>query len=138
MRILVTGGAGLIGSHVAEDYAKKGEEVIVLDNLIRSQLFGYSKESVEYNWNYLFRYQNITRIKGDVCSEENILSAISKGVDLVVHTAAQPGLPSSVRMPNDDFQINAFGTLNVLECLRKKVLKQLLFTVQPIRSTEKM
>lgn len=119
-RILVTGGAGLIGSHVAEYYAKKGEEVVILDNLMRSQLFSYPKESVEYNWNYLARYDNVTRIKGDVRNEEEVIKAIGKGVDLVVHTAAQPGVPSSVRMPKDDFQINAFGTLNVLECVRKK------------------
>ncbi|MDI6642164.1 MAG: NAD-dependent epimerase/dehydratase family protein, partial [Elusimicrobiota bacterium] len=53
MKVLVTGGAGLVGSHTAEFYAKKGDEVIVLDNLMRSQLFGYNKESVEFNWNYL-------------------------------------------------------------------------------------
>ncbi|HDZ37026.1 MAG TPA: NAD-dependent epimerase/dehydratase family protein, partial [Marinobacter sp.] len=53
MRILITGGAGLVGSHAAEYYAKKGKEVIVLDNLMRSQLFGYDKKSVEYNWRWL-------------------------------------------------------------------------------------
>ena len=53
MRILITGGAGMIGSHAAEYYAKNGNDVIVLDNLMRSSLFGCEKESVEYNWNYL-------------------------------------------------------------------------------------
>ena len=43
----------MVGSHAAEFYAKKGEEVIVFDNLMRSKLFGYDKKSVEYNWNYL-------------------------------------------------------------------------------------
>ena len=47
MRILITGGAGMVGSHAAEYYQKKGNEVIVLDNLMRSSLFGYDKESVE-------------------------------------------------------------------------------------------
>ena len=46
--------------------------------------------------------------------------AVGSGVDIVIHTAAQPGVPSSVREPREDFDINAFGTLNVLECLRKK------------------
>ncbi len=120
MKILVTGGAGMVGSHTAEYYARKGNEVIVLDNLMRSQLFSSKKESVEYNWHYLTKYTNIKRIKGDVRSEEDVSGAIGKGVDLVVHTAAQPGVPSSVRRPREDFSINAAGTFNVLECLRQK------------------
>ncbi|MFC1524877.1 NAD-dependent epimerase/dehydratase family protein [Planctomycetota bacterium] len=120
MKILVTGGAGMIGSHTAEYYARKGDEVIVLDNLMRSQLFNSDKESVEYNWHYLTKYANVKRIKGDVRSEEDVSGAIGQGVDLVIHTAAQPGVPSSVRRPREDFSINAAGTLNVLECLRQK------------------
>ena len=119
-KILVTGGAGLVGSHTAEYYAKRGDEVIALDNLMRSRLFGYDKKSVEYNWNYLAKYKNIERIKGDVRSKEDVYKAIGKGVDVVIHTAGQPGVPLSVRIPREDFDINAFGTLNVLECLRQK------------------
>ena len=119
-RILVTGGAGLVGSHTAEYYAKGGNKVVILDNLMRSRLFNYDKESVEYNWNYLDRYENIRKIKGDVRNKEDVNKAIGEGIDVVVHTAAQPGVPSSVRMPREDFDINAFGTLNVLECLRQK------------------
>ena len=59
MRVLITGGAGLVGSHAAEYYAGRQEEVIVLDNLMRSKLFEYDKKSVEYNWNYLKKYKNI-------------------------------------------------------------------------------
>lgn len=117
-RVLVTGGAGLVGSHTAEYYAKKDYEVIVLDNLMRSQLFGYDKQSVEHNWNYLGKYRNIKRIKGDIRNEEDVRKAMGDGVDIIAHTAGQPGVPSSVRMPKEDFSINAFGTLNVLECAR--------------------
>ena len=119
-RILVTGGAGLVGSHTAEYYAKNDNKVIVLDNLMRSQLFGYDKKSVEYNWDYLTKYKNIEKIKGDVRNEKDVYRAIGKGVDAVIHTAAQPGIPLSMRIPREDFDINAFGTLNVLECLRQK------------------
>lgn len=119
MRVLVTGGAGLVGSHVAEYYATRGKEVIVLDNLMRSQLFGYDKKSVEYNWNWLKQYQNIRLIKGDVRNEEDVNRAIGQGVNVVIHTAGQPGVPLSIRIPKEDFSINAFGTLNVLERVRK-------------------
>ena len=120
MRVLITGGAGLVGSHAAEYYAKKNEEVVVLDNLMRSKLFGYDKKSVEFNWNYLKKYKNVERVKGDVRDEKDVLNAIGKGVDLCIHTAGQPGVPLSCRIPVEDFSINAFGTLNVLECIRKK------------------
>jgi len=120
MKVLVTGGAGMVGSHTAEYYAKKGDEVIVLDNLMRSKLFGYDKESVEYNWNYLTKYRSIKRIKGDVRIKRDVMEAIGKGVDVVIHAAGQPGVPLSVRIPEEDFSINAYGTLNVLECIRQK------------------
>lgn len=118
MKILITGGAGLVGSHAAEFYAKRGDEVIVIDNLMRSKLFGYKKESVEYNWNYLSNLKNIQKIKGDVREEKDVKFALGNGVDAVIHTAGQPGVPLSVRIPREDFSINALGTLNVLECVR--------------------
>ncbi len=119
MRILITGGAGMVGSHTAEYYAKRQEEVIVLDNLMRSKLFEYDRKSVEYNWNYLKKYRNIKLVKGDVRDQRDVCSAIGKGVDLCVHTAGQPGVGLSVKEPLEDFSINAYGTLNVLECLRQ-------------------
>lgn len=120
MKILITGGAGMVGSHSAEYFAAKGNEVIVLDNLMRSQLFDYQRESVEYNWNYLKKLSNVKLIKGDVRSEADLNKAIGKGVDVVIHTAGQPGVPSSVRMPKEDFSINALGTLNTLQCAKEK------------------
>lgn len=120
MRILITGGAGLVGSHAAEYFSGRGDEVIILDNLMRSNLFGYDKQSVEYNWRYLDKFKNIKRIKGDVREEKDVRTAIGNGVDAVIHTAGQPGVPLSMRIPKEDFSINAFGTLNVLECIRQK------------------
>jgi CDP-paratose 2-epimerase len=119
MRFLITGGAGLVGSHCAEYFANKGNDVIVLDNLMRSKLFGYDRKSVEYNWNYLAKLKNIKLIKGDVRNKEDILKALGKGVDVVIHTAGQPGVAASIMDPNEDFSINALGTLNTLECTRK-------------------
>ncbi|MBM3249183.1 MAG: NAD-dependent epimerase/dehydratase family protein, partial [Candidatus Omnitrophica bacterium] len=66
MRILITGGVGLVGSHCAEHFALKGDDVVILDNLMRSKIFGYDQKSVEFNWNYLAKYNNVNRIKGDV------------------------------------------------------------------------
>lgn len=122
MKILITGGAGLVGSHCAEYYAAQHpkNKVIVLDNLMRSKLFGYDRDSVEFNWKYLKKIKNVSLIKGDVRNENDVARAIGKGVDVVIHTAGQPGVRLSLRMPKEDFSINAFGTLNVLEAARKK------------------
>lgn len=120
MKVLITGGAGMVGSHSAEYYAKKGCNVVILDNLMRSKLFGYGKKSVEYNWNYLKKYKNIKMVRGDIRNKENIKEAVGKGVDLCIHTAGQPGVSLSCKEPMEDFSINAFGTLNVLEYIRQK------------------
>ena len=119
MKILVTGGAGMIGSHTAEHFARKGWKVTILDNLIRSRLMGSEKKSVEYNWNYLARYKNIRRIRGDVRNERDVRKALGRGVDAIVHAAGQPGVGMSLREPAEDFSINALGTLCVLEGARR-------------------
>lgn len=118
MRILITGGAGMVGSHAACYFAKKKCKIIVLDNLMRSKLFGYSKKSVEYNWHYLSRYKNIERIKADIRDKEILRKIFKKGIDVVIHAAAQPGVGFSIKNPEEDFSINAHGTFNVLEAAR--------------------
>lgn len=109
----------MVGSHAAEFYAKKGEEVIVFDNLMRSKLFGYDKKSVEYNWNYLEKYKNIKRILGDIRNSDELKKVMAKDIDVVIHTAGQPGVGFSIEDPHEDYTINAFGTFNVLEHIRK-------------------
>jgi len=118
MKILITGGAGMVGSHAAEFYALRGDEVIVFDNLMRSKLFGYDKKSVEYNWNYLEKYKNVKRVLGDIRNSEDLKKVITKEIDLVIHTAGQPGVGFSIEDPKEDYTINAFGTFNVLETMR--------------------
>ena len=119
VKILITGGAGMVGSHAAEFYASRGDDVIVLDNLMRSKLFGYDKKSVEYNWNYLAGYKNVKRVMGDVRGEGDLKKVFTNDIDAVIHTAGQPGVGFSIDNPREDYSINAFGTFNVLEHVRK-------------------
>lgn len=119
MKILITGGAGMVGSHAAEFYALKGDEVVIIDNLIRSAMFGYDKKSVEYNWDYLSKYRNVKRVRGDVRNEADLKKVITKDTDAVIHAAGQPGVALSMADPQQDYSINAFGTFNVLERVRK-------------------
>ena len=109
----------MVGSHAAEFYALKGHDVTVLDNLMRSKLFGYDRKSVEYNWNYLAGYKNIKRVLGDIREEKDLKKVFTKDVDAVIHTAGQPGVGFSIDNPREDYSINAFGTFNVLEHVRK-------------------
>jgi CDP-paratose 2-epimerase len=74
---------------------------------------------VEFNWDYLAQFGNIKRIKGDVREELDVMKALGDGVDAVIHAAGQPSVPISMKIPKEDFNINAYGTLNVLECVRK-------------------
>ena len=118
MKVLVTGGAGFVGSHVAEHYAKKGSEVIIFDNVSRGEILGKKVGNPLYNWNYLANnYRNVKLLKGDIRNFEEVKAA-SKGVNAIVHTAAQVAVTTSLSDPRTDFEINALGTFNVLEALR--------------------
>jgi len=112
MKILITGGAGFVGSHVAEYYATKNEEVIVFDNLSRAELLGYETSNEMYNWNYLKRYGNIELIKGDIRDAGTIKDA-AKDADVIIHTAVQTAVTTSLVDPRTDFEVNALGTFNV-------------------------
>jgi CDP-paratose 2-epimerase len=117
MSILVTGGAGFIGSHVAEYYAKKGEEVVVLDNLSRTEILGKVVGDPLYNWKCLQQYGNVKLVKGDVRNFEQV-KEVAKDVDAIIHVAAQVAVTTSITNPRIDFEINALGTFNILEVAR--------------------
>ncbi|MFH1328189.1 MAG: GDP-mannose 4,6-dehydratase [Candidatus Bathyarchaeota archaeon] len=118
MRILITGGAGFVGSHAAEFYAKKGNQVAVFDNLSRMLLLKKDVKNATYNYNYLKKYKDIRFIKGDIRNETEIQSA-AKDVDAIIHTAAQTAVTTSLIDPKIDFALNAQGTFNVLEAARR-------------------
>ncbi len=127
MRILITGGAGLVGSHAAAYFSKKEHDVIVFDNLGRSSLFKSDRSSVEFNWEFLSQVKGVSRIIGDIRSESDLNHAMSGGIDAVIHAAGQPGVSFSIKNPHEDFSINAFGTLNVLEAARKQKAKIFIY-----------
>jgi len=110
-----------VGSHVSEYYAKKGDEVIVFDNLSRGETLKTAdrrESSINYNWNHLKNVENIELVKGDIRKGDEIIKA-ADGVDAVIHAAAQVAVTSSVNDPRMDFEINVLGTFNVLEAARK-------------------
>jgi len=130
MKMIITGGAGMVGSHCAEYFAKKKHKVVVIDNLMRSKIFGSKNKSVEYNWHYLKSLKNIKCLKKDVRNKEDMFRIFKQEKpDVVIHAAGQPGVRYSLTEPQEDCSINAVGTLNVLEALRRANKKgQLIYT----------
>jgi len=120
MKVLISGAAGMVGSNCAEFYAGEGNEVVGVDNLMRSKLFGSDKKSVEYNWEYLSDFKNIERVYLDIRDRDGLEEVFKKNdFELIIHAAAQPGVGYSVQNPAEDFNINAVGTFNMLEATRK-------------------
>jgi nucleoside-diphosphate-sugar epimerase len=78
MKVLVTGGAGFVGAHTSEYYAKRGDDVVVFDNLSRGETLksaNKSIDSINYNWNQLKKYENIELVRGDIRKAQDIAKA---------------------------------------------------------------
>ena len=110
--ILVTGGSGFIGSNLADSLLLDGEEVVVLDNL--------SRPGVEQNLAWLSERhgQRLHPLIADI-RDPHCIDDIAGDVKAVFHLAAQTAVTTSLEQPLDDFEVNARGTLNLLEALRR-------------------
>jgi UDP-glucose 4-epimerase len=112
---LVTGGAGFIGSHLAEELVKRGENVRVIDNF-----FSGKAENMASFINDVEFYE------GDIRDEE-LLKKIMPGVDYVLHHAAVASVPRSVENPEESTDVNVMGTLNVLRRAAENKVKRLVY-----------
>jgi len=119
-RFLITGGAGFIGSHLTDYLVKRGAEVICYDNFSK-QYNGKLK-----NMNKRYGVKNHRLIKGDILNSEE-LSKEMKGIDVIFHLAAQPGVRYSLINPVEVSRINIDGTINVLEAARRSDIKKIIF-----------
>ncbi|WP_408957711.1 NAD-dependent epimerase/dehydratase family protein [Natrinema sp. 74] len=117
-QVLVTGGAGFVGSHAAEFYAERDTEVTVYDNMSRVSSLKTADETRDtgsFNRNYLKEnYPNISFVDGDVRDRDQLFDVV-EGHDAIVHTAGQVAVTASLEEPHYDFQVNAEGTFNVLD-----------------------
>lgn len=113
MRVLVTGGAGFIGSNLVKQLFNNGHEVVVLDNLMS----GYKSN--------LTPFPDIRFIQGDTRDEFAVADAM-QGVEVVFHLAASVGNKRSIDNPLIDAEINVIGTLKVLEAARKAGVRKIV------------
>ncbi len=119
MKILVTGSGGLIGSCVAEYYLDRGEEVVGVDNNMRETFFGVDGDTSWRTQQLRTKYKNYSAASCDIRDYTKISEIVrSSKPDLIVHCAAQPSHDLAAKIPILDFEVNAVGTLNLLESTR--------------------
>ena len=118
-RVMVTGGAGFIGSHLVRKLAERSYRVKVLDNLSTGKLSNISSE--------LLRGGSVDVIKGDIRDAELVKKCVDD-VDAVVHLAAQTSVPFSVQNPEFNNEVNVKGTLNLLNSSVETNLSKFVFT----------
>jgi CDP-paratose 2-epimerase len=112
MKVLITGGAGFIGSNYAARLIERGEDVVIYDNLSR----GGAHKNLEW-LQEKFGEKSFRLVIGDV-RDASLLTAEVGQTECVVHLAAQVAVTTSVMHPREDFEINALGTFNVVEAAR--------------------
>jgi len=113
MKILVTGGAGFIGSHLTDRLIKEGHRVVVVDNLSTGRKENLNKKAKFY--------------KIDICSPKIAQIFKKEKPEIVFHYAAQIDVRKSVENPIEDANINILGTLNLLENSKKYKVKKFIF-----------
>lgn len=114
-KILVTGGAGFIGSHIVDALVNIGAKVRVLDNL-----------STGKRENLLYSQQKIEFIEGDI-RDLSVCIDVTKGIDIVCHQAALGSVPRSLENPAATIEVNVVGTTNVFMAARDNKVKKIVY-----------
>jgi len=117
MRILITGGAGFIGSHLCEKYTKEGHTVLCLDNFMNGNLT---------NIRHLLNYRNFKLINGDI-RDFDLLEKIMRDVEITFHLAAQIHVDRSIIEPKLTYEVNVLGTQNILEAARMYDVEKVVY-----------
>ncbi len=114
MNVIVTGGAGFIGSNLAEELLKIGDEVIVIDD------FSNGKEK------NLAKHKNLKVVRKSILDED--IKENFNGIDVVYHLAALPRVQFSIVNPEETHEVNVNGTLKLLEICKEKNVKRFIFS----------
>ena len=115
-KVLVTGGAGFVGSSLVRRLLDSGYDVVVIDNLLRG-----SKENLPEN-------DHLEFVEGDIRSDSDLDSAMEYAPDLVVHLAAHHFIPYCIAHPGDTINVNVFGTQTVLDAIsRNDCVRKIVF-----------
>ena len=121
MDILVTGGAGFIGSHIVERLLQNGHRVVALDNFDGF----YPRPVKEKNLSLVLASHDFTLVEGDIRDRDALASL--PDVDTIVHLAALAGVRASIARPVDYHDVNVNGTVALLEFAQKRAITRFLF-----------
>jgi UDP-glucose 4-epimerase len=113
-KILVTGGAGFIGSNLVKYLLDHDYEVTVIDNFLTGHMSNLDTS-----------FKNLSFVEADIRDFE-IVNQLTKGVDTIFHLAASVGNKRSIDFPIDDAQINVIGTINILEAAKKNDIRKIV------------
>ncbi len=122
MRVLVTGGAGFIGSHICERLLKEGYEVICLDNFDPYYDPGLKRNNIKP---FLID-KKFKLVEGDIRDQRLVREIISQDVDYIFHYAAQAGVRASVENPLKPHEVNTTGTLSILQASLNSSVKKII------------
>lgn len=123
MTYLVTGGAGFIGSSLADDLLEKNNRVVVIDNFCDF----YDPQIKENNIKNALKNDNYKLYRGDIRDKELLNKIFSENnIDIVVHLAAMAGVRPSIEKPVLYQEVNCLGTQNILECMKEKRIMNLV------------
>ena len=118
-RVIVTGGAGFIGSHLAEELSRRGNKVVVVDDLSTGRMG---------NMELLLKTGDIEFVRGSIM-DLALLQELFQGTDYVFHQAAIPSVPRSIENPPASHEANITGTLNVLMAARDNGIKKVIYAL---------
>lgn len=113
MNVIVTGGAGFIGSHIVDKLVDNGDKVIVIDNLSTGDINNVNDKAIFY--------------EKDIRDKEILEIFEKEKPDYVIHHAAQIDVQKSILDPVFDSDVNILGTINILECCRKCNVKKIVY-----------
>ena len=123
MTYLVTGGAGFIGSSLADDLLEKNNRVVVIDNFCDF----YDPQIKENNIKNALKNDNYKLYRGDIRDKELLNKIFSENnIEVVVHLAAMAGVRPSIENPVLYQEVNCLGTQNILECMKEKRIMNLV------------
>ena len=120
--VIITGSSGLVGSESVEFFCKKGFDVVGIDNNLRNHFFGKDGSTIWVKKKLLNKHKNFKSNNIDIRnfnSIEQIFKKYKKNISLIIHCAAQPSHDYGKKFPILDFNVNATGTLNLLELTKR-------------------
>lgn len=125
MRILITGGAGFIGGHLAETFVSDGFDVTVLDNFDPYYAIGIKKRTVSMCREAARDGGSFELVRDDI-RDKSVVQSVVAEADFVFHEAAQAGVRASVEDPRKPTDVNIDGTLNVLDAARESETRRVV------------